>query len=623
MLAELLLDYGIPLTLVAVLAALIRFRQIMIELDEHGYHFITSGLGFLALAVVLRLYHQADMLVRVPFLSEPMFYRLLFWSAITAGTGLLVSGLASHLPAIRTVRREANRKMAGLELIRTIERLSAVEPRTDVLVRSTLGHISSAMSGSVEITSRPPSGTRASDSDNTLTLVLDKSERSSKLLKIYSNHPLSPDDRLNLSVVAEILAQRLERDRILSQHALVCDFNTLRRNLLEVASESGSLSRSLSLLMISLREQFDLDQMTTCLIDNATGRMSRLTVGRAGSLLTEKGMPIPDEVADRLAGSEVTQSSTPPSLKSAVSICYRSTSNRAILLSLVSGDSRLVEQISPDSWLRVRDIIAEIVVLIRQRREIRRRNLRDSKLAVVAGQILGCASVESMSAQLGRLLGRELGVDTVRIATIDASPTFMTTFFAMTDERIEIDALGRSVLLSSVPVHHSVIRSGRTRVFSANSILHAVEETEAKAMLVCPPGATLIVPIRNKDGVVGTLSCSRSFAHRRSDFSQSDRRFAHQAALLFSQLLAGERQKGDAPSWSVIHTSDRQLRSRLKSSLSGILGSLELIRSVEENNGDVKPYLKIIGTSARRINDYLTIGATTDRQSSPEQEDEQ
>ncbi len=513
MLAELLLDYGIPLTLVAVLAALIRFRQIMIELDEHGYHFITSGLGFLALAVVLRLYHQADMLVRMPFLSEPMFYRLLFWSAITAGTGLLVSGLASHLPAIRTVRREANRKMAGLELIRTIERLSAVEPRTDVLIQSSLGHISSAMAGSVEITSQQPSGTHESDSANSLTLVLDKSERSSKLLKFYSSQPLSPDDRLNLSVVAEILSKRLERDRILSQHELLSDLDTLRRKLIDVASESGSLSRSLSLLMISLREQFDLDQVTTCLTDNATGRMNRLTVGRAGSMLTEKGMPIPDEIADRLTCPDVTQSSTPTSLKSTVSICYPLTTNRAILLSLVSENPRLAEQISPDSWRRVRDIVAELVVSIRQRREIRRRNLRDGKLAAAAGQLLHCASVESMSAQLCRLLSKEIGVGSVRIATIDASPSFMTTLFAMTDDRVEFDSLGRSILLSSVPAHHSVIKSGRTRVFSADAILHAIEESEATAMLVCPPGATLIIPLRNKDGVIGTLSCSRSFAH--------------------------------------------------------------------------------------------------------------
>lgn len=622
MLAELLLDYGIPLTLVAVLAALIRFRQIMIELDEHGYHFITSGLGFLALAVVLRLYHQADMLVRMPFLSEPMFYRLLFWSAITAGTGLLAGGLASHLPAIRTVRREVNRKLAGLELIRTIERLSLVEPRSDVLIQSSLGHISSAIGGSAEVVRQESNHTRESDSANRATLILDKTENSSKLLKVYSGQPLSPDDRLNLSVVSEILAKRLERDRVESHNKLLSDLDMLRQRILKVAGDSGSLSRGLSLLMTSLRDRLDVDHVTTCLLDQSTGRMHRLTVGRTGAMLTEKGMPVPTEVADLLAGLEAGQSRSTTSFGSAASVCHRLTRNRVILISFGIDDRRLADQVSTDILRRVGDIVEELVASVRQQMEIRKRNLRDGKLAAVGLRLLQYSSVESISTHLSRLLCHELGLNSVRVATIDASPSFITTLFAMADDRVQIDAIGRNVLLSAVPVHRSVIQSNRTRVFSAESILRSIEELEAKAMLVSPLGATLIIPLRTKDGVIGTLSCSRPFAHGAKIFSRTDRQFAHQVALMFSQVLAGERQKSEPSGWSVIHTSDRQLRSRLKSSLSGILGSLELIRSAEENNGDVKPYLKIIGSSARRINDYLTTGATTENLPSLEREDE-
>jgi transcriptional regulator with GAF, ATPase, and Fis domain len=137
-----------------------------------------------------------------------------------------------------------------------------------------------------------------------------------------------------------------------------------------------------------------------------------------------------------------------------------------------------------------------------------------------------------------------------------------------------------------------------------------VSEYEADTMLIAPLGAVMILPIRSAGDVIGTLSLASVKKSRRRNFSREERQFAHLIALLTSSMIVKDRRIQASANWSIVNSTDRQIRSRLKSSLSGILGSLELIRTSEYGHQDLGHYLQIIDKSAQRINDYLMTGTT-------------
>lgn len=218
--------------------------------------------------------------------------------------------------------------------------------------------------------------------------------------------------------------------------------------------------------------------------------------------------------------------------------------------------------------------------------------------------------LSSVGTAIARLLQHELKADAVRIISADQSPTFFKTVGAANAKDVQPVTEELTVLRSHLRVHEEVIASGKAVWLDALRSDITLSAGETQAVLTSPLGAVAIVPIPSERGVIGTVSIASGAGHGRLRYNREERQFVTLVAQLMGMVLSLDRQSHSGGVWTITRTSDRQLRSRMKSSLSGIIGSLELIRKDETSDSQVEHYLGIIDSSARRINDYLTNGST-------------
>ena len=126
------------------LVSLILFRQcekpIKAESVE-GYRRLMGGLILLSLTALARLYQSIGMLQQVPFLSETIFFDLVYWVMVIAGGAMIVSGAAHWLPLARQNKQLSQVRIDRLDLLRRIEQLIGVENRLDTILTHALQYM--------------------------------------------------------------------------------------------------------------------------------------------------------------------------------------------------------------------------------------------------------------------------------------------------------------------------------------------------------------------------------------------------------------------------------------------------------------------------------------------------
>ncbi len=651
MLGSVILDWVLPLGLVAGLVSVVRLRQTFFRVNDHAYHFVSSGLGFLALAVVLRLYHNGGLLANLPFVSDHIFYRLIFWSAITAGCGLIVSGLSTFTVDAIAARRTLRTRLAGLELIRTVERLLAVEPRLNTLLSTTADHLATTYGATYRAVYRRFPGTttlaRLDSSINTdgspFPAELEADEVTQMLGHSYSQkilafpiryngvvevvialrleQPLSANDRTNIAVVGEILSHRLELEKQYERITAYQANGRMERELRLESRKTDSAARLSALIMNEVRNRLDIDLVSLCFIQRHTNRMTRFSVGTTGAMLTEKGLPIPAGLAEELVDTDradhgavipiddTSAYGLPTNILSAVALTCRRTSRGAMILLLASAHRHpMMEVLSGLEFLAplTGDLFAEFWGRQSRARSVR----RIGRLQRILHRELANHDLGSIGNAVAHLLQRELKADAVRLISADQSPTFFKTVGAANAKGVQSNTEEYTVLRSHLRAHEEVISSGTAVWLDSSCSDLTISVAEAQAVMTSPLGTVAIVPIPSEKGVIGTVSIASGTGQGRVRYNREERQFITLVAQAMGMILSLDRQCQSGSGWSITRTSDRQLRSRMKSSLSGIIGSLELIRKGESTEGQVEHYLGIIDSSARRINDYLTNGSS-------------
>jgi DMSO/TMAO reductase YedYZ heme-binding membrane subunit len=132
-------DFAVASFFLLSLIAVSRFRQHLTADDKDSYRNVVAGLALLATVSLANVYSGLGLLVRIPFLSEPLFFRLLFWIGMITGLTFLISGATSWVPLSRSYRQYNKERIDRLELLKKVEQLLRVESRLPVILRKTLG----------------------------------------------------------------------------------------------------------------------------------------------------------------------------------------------------------------------------------------------------------------------------------------------------------------------------------------------------------------------------------------------------------------------------------------------------------------------------------------------------
>jgi len=322
---------------------LVRGFKAQIKADStDSYDNIAGGLTVLALTAVARLYSALGMFEGVPFLSETVFFDLAYWICVITGSTFIISGVANWLPLARYHRQYNRSRIEHLDLLRKVQQLVGVESRLDTVLATSLQYMTDQMSfaaGAVFKCS-PVSGvltleatTREFPVDPRLLnrVRLDTSarrfhglgfrhnsdcllcglpvelDRPGVTLPIMVGHrpvgffllwdnrgeEINSDDRLTLRLVADVIARKIDMDRLVLQHQSGKRRETWAIRLQEAVTSVADSRKRFAALSRILAERISFDNAALVSLDEVGKKMTRFSSGADGRVLVETGLPLP------------------------------------------------------------------------------------------------------------------------------------------------------------------------------------------------------------------------------------------------------------------------------------------------------------------------------------------
>jgi signal transduction histidine kinase len=156
------------------------------------------------------------------------------------------------------------------------------------------------------------------------------------------------------------------------------------------------------------------------------------------------------------------------------------------------------------------------------------------------------------------------------------------------------DTTGQRFALDSLPTARMVAEAGRSVVFRQDDPERRFDTAEAVRLFGAEPNSILMVPVKQDGRCTALLAVGEMRDVRRHTFSVADRRYADSFSRLAS---ARARATGNGEQLGVLG----DLNLSFASPLTGILGSVEILRQQIVAAGPHEKYLDVIEKNASRI----------------------
>lgn len=277
------------------------------------------------------------------------------------------------------------------------------------------------------------------------------------------------------------------------------------------------------------------------------------------------------------------------------------------VLSLMSSRQSAFEQFDLDSLVQTAASLGELSwqlnreasrEIAQRRQQLVRAFLRDAYSQLSSQEILE---------DLVRVASIGVENDVVRVSTFDRQRRFLNSralAFKTSGERIPPERA--SLILDLLPVHKMLLDGRRIIVQSTQQGELAMSREEMSHMFGEPVSSAALVPIAHEGDVVGVISVGRSESSPVSVFDEFDTSYLEMIAATASLAIRQASLDRNVRRSRLNPPPKPEMRSQIKSSLSGIVGSVEMIRSRGNGQDDVtNKYLEIIDRSARRLGETV------------------
>lgn len=442
---------------------------------------------------------------------------------------------------------------------------------------------------------------------------------------------LKREDHQVLKIVADIISRKIISDRNNLKYEFVTRGEALARRLQSESKLDSNLKEALQAVTEIVGEDVSFKMLTLTILDGPGGSLRRLTVGSSGAVLDEKGLA-PSE--RRAISKAVITAGTPfivddydPEHALIGEDILDSGTMRSALCVPVTDDHRIVAVImiadeAPNQY-RQRDAVmlsystTAVAQMIRDenyRTTVLRREKRISRITRFVKDSQQATSFDQTAQAAAELIADELATCQVRVSLVGTRGRFLKSCGLASKREIAtgVPADGE-MILSLMPCHTEVLNSGKQLIVKqVDQDSASMPESESSQVLNTALNSAMIIPIMSRERVIGMISIAEMRNWQQFQFDQADIIFTEALAEILSLSLAAATESSyhlpsSEPRISQAIVSDPVGRSRVRSSLTGILGSIELINSPGASDPEkMKRYLSIIDSSARKINEYLT-----------------
>ncbi|HWR83287.1 MAG TPA: hypothetical protein VN285_08290 [Candidatus Deferrimicrobium sp.] len=442
--------------------------------------------------------------------------------------------------------------------------------------------------------------------------------------------PFSGDDRTVLQLTTDIVSRAIERRK----HHLADAYHARRdqwlRSLEGIVDAGRPMDENVSQVAKWLTRMVPVDLVSIAIVYERNN-VQRFTKGEDGAVLNEKRV---DVLSHRTFLNQVFETSGPVIINDTIGktslpldqtivgqgmrslAAFRLGHGQKTDGALVVA-SRVANRFGPREVDLIQAALQPLSHLIAEEVPRYHAGVGERRLEQVNRFLADCGRstrLQDLFNQAAGLLVKELKTSMARVSTYEYNGAFLKSRALACQRPIEgITPSDGHMILSQMPFHTLVRESGRLMLINQELTERKISESEAQQ--ICRPDlkSALLVPVMVGRQALAVISLIELRGWERFRYSQADILFtgivaaglslAIQIALSqkpIDRLTRSEREAG------ISIVRDPEMRGRIRSSVSSILGSVEMIKSHKPDPElDLDKYLGIIDRSANRINEYF------------------
>lgn len=668
--------YVIALFFLFSLYIVVKFKKKLPVQNREGYNSIVVGLTILTLITLANIYYHIGFFKNFPFVSEAVFFRLIYWIGVIFGITILINGVTNWLPLSRSYLNYNKTKIQHLELIKKIEQIIRVETRVAVVFQKSLEYmveLYGLQKGAVYVFSQKSKEmtyiTSVVDGENSqgnlneisfnkevlwrwedhpdlsykrlikelpskismpdymIPIKINRKNMGAYLLWNKNGNRIVDEDKINLKIAIDIIAHKIKSD----YWELKDRFNEEQSRWQETISKKmhprNGFRNNLNILTdhLSQKVAFDLFMLTIFHDDN---NIERFSFSKNNRWLSETGL---DFYRAPSIANHIYHHHQPLIINSLANeynipideVIFKSGMNSVIvypvLLSnhlggivvLASKNSHAF-RMSDKSYLeRTMPFCKDLIQSKKHHYCINKREKRIVVLNKFMDELISINTLQELFQKAASLIYTVLKPTMVRISTFDSKGTFLNSQALKLIRSIEgVVPAKSSMILSLMPYHRQVRDTGKSMMINQEQTSLKINEAEEKQMFGQNLKSALLIPIKVGNATLGIITLAEMRKWRRYHISQEDIQFVTSMAKLMSIAIQMQLQNKSKVS-KVRNTAATGIipgqKNGLKTSLSGLIGSVELLKQRLQPEGDrFDKCLSILDRSTKKISEYFS-----------------
>jgi len=441
---------------------------------------------------------------------------------------------------------------------------------------------------------------------------------------------LCDDALMNLRICLEVIARKIELDRRGVASRAAASQDQWSDRILQAVDFRIDLRKNLIRLAGETYKRFDSAHLSLAVVDQG-GIVNRYTVGDNGSYLRELGMNryrMVSHVAgviesrETLVLNKIRQENETVVEPAIIEAGMRSLMAFPIglpgdvrgVLTMASRRKSAFDDKDRALLTAIEPTLRTLVDREQYENELQQNEGRAVALSGLLQEAADSHQLDRVLKVTGQLLAAHLGMSIVRISLVERDRAFLQSCALETSHNLTagIPADGHMVL-SLMPQHQQVIDTGQTKILDLTDDSNPMTEAEICQALAPGVRSALLVPITVRGNTVGVVAMADSRGVDRLALDAARTRLAETAATVIGLSIQVARarvqhpEQGATPRLSSGETGVLDRAGRIKSSLSGILGSIEVLQAQPEaaSRAKIDRYLSIIDKSARQLDECL------------------
>ncbi len=438
-------------------------------------------------------------------------------------------------------------------------------------------------------------------------------------------------DREILSSIANAVKMRLRSQRLALRNKLAGLTRDFAASLKAKMASGESINEKFLTIKSEMQRQMPIDFISLSLI-NAGGRLRRISVGPSGTILNEvdarigsdksylyqvraenKTLLISDITVERPA--DFTEFILMGDIKSLMAMPVGWFGQAGGVLTVGAKNSGIYRKAEKEIVTSVSAVFESLLHEMNLEEQATSMREREKLVRLFAAEITASNAPADIFRKAVSAIKKVCDCPVIRISTIDAEAKFMSSQMLVNESQAKVKTPENGhLILSLLPRHKFAQESGDTVKVNCQSGEKGMAEIES--MQVFAPGvkSAVIVPIKYSDKVLGLISLADDEVMAASALTEASLQFVETIAALTAVAMdACTRGKSALSEFASAARGEitgagqrRGMRRQLRSSLTSIIGSLEMIRS-GDGGDDTKrnKFLSIIDKSAQKMSEFL------------------